>query len=262
MTAVKNLLPVLFFSSFLFFTSCQREVLSAGDQQQDNLTDPVFLVIDEESIDNGNEPNNFSDVNVNDQLAKVGLRQPLDYFQKNIGKTITLFTGQVGDEGLYAIKQIPSSWKSTGPTANGARNYLLAGPGLGTGNPDDNKEILLDKIPGITPLRATGLTMLKGRTILAVVYDSDISINYSPLEGNLMGANLGIVSFDVLEVTERTDGSTSSLPKITIRIRDANESTKGNLLLFSNTPVPQSSSEPFDIKPPVSVPAIVLTPAE
>ena len=110
MTAVKNVLPVLFFSSFLFFTSCQREVLSAGDQQQDNLTDPVFLVIDEESIDNGNEPNNFSDVNVNDQLAKVGLRQPLDYFQKNIGKTITLFTGQVGDEGLYAIKQIPASW--------------------------------------------------------------------------------------------------------------------------------------------------------
>jgi hypothetical protein len=32
-----------------------------------------------------------------------------------------------------------------------------------------------------------------------VVYDGNIGINYSPLTGNLMGANLGIVAFDVLD---------------------------------------------------------------
>ncbi|HRO97742.1 MAG TPA: hypothetical protein PLY79_11870, partial [Ferruginibacter sp.] len=62
---------------------------------------PVFLVIDEESIDNGNPPNNFSNTDVNDQLATVGLRQQLQYFANNIGDTITLYTGDVGDEGWH-----------------------------------------------------------------------------------------------------------------------------------------------------------------
>lgn len=262
--SVFKTIPVLFSFSIIFLYSCQREVTEQGSNNtliQTAGTDPVFLIIDEESIDNGNEPNNFSDVNVNDQLARVGLRKPLDYFQKNIGKEVVLYPGQVGDEGWHALKTIPSSWINAGPTAIGARNYLEAGPGLGSGNPDDGKEVLLDQIPDVTPLRATGLSMLKGKTVLAVVYDGDVSINYSPLLGNLMGANLGIVSFDVVEITERRDGSTSSLPKVTIRIRDANESARGLLMLFSNVPVPQSSSEPFDIKPPVAVPAIQLVQA-
>ncbi len=50
----------------------------------------VFLVIDEESIDNGNEPNDFSETDVNDQLADIGLRTPLRYFQENIGNSINL----------------------------------------------------------------------------------------------------------------------------------------------------------------------------
>lgn len=262
MTVLKNVLPILFLGALATFTSCQRELLSSDENTATTATDPVMLVIDEESIDNGNEPNNFSDVQVNDQLAAVGLRKPLDYFQNNIGKEIVLYTGQVGDEGWHALKTIPSSWISAGPVTIGARNFLQAGPGLGSGNPDDNKEVLLDKIPDVTPLRATGLTMLKGQTVIAVVYDSEISINYSPLQGNLMGANLGIVSFDVLEVTERTDGSTSSLPKVTVRIKDATAVAAGNLQLFKNAPVPLSSSEPFDIKPPAAAPAIVLVTAQ
>ncbi len=97
----------------------------------------------------------FSNVQVNDQLARVGLRQTLSYFHGNVGKTIDLYTHEVGDEGWHALKTISSSWKSTGPTINGSRNYLMAGPGLGGG--EDNKEVLLDKIPNVTPLRATGL---------------------------------------------------------------------------------------------------------
>lgn len=236
-----------------FFTACKDDDTNPG------LTPPdaaVLLVIDEESIDNGNEPNNFSAVDVNDQIARVGQREILRYFKDNVGKTIDLYTGQVGDEGWHALKTIPASWKNAGPTDNGARNFLAAGPGLGSG--DDDPEVLLDKIPNVTPLRATGLKMLIGQTVLAVVYDSDVSINYSPLNGNLMGANLGLVAFEVLEVNQRTDGSTSSLPRVTVRIRSVTEAAAAPLVLFANAPVPSSSSEPFDIAPPSSVPTVVL----
>ena len=245
------------FALLLFNTACERQ---NNPNNESDGSGPVFLIIDEESIDNGNEPNSFSANDVNDQLATVGLRQQLRYFQNNVGKTIDLYTGQVGDEGWHAFKTIPASWISTGPTPNGARNFLQAGPKLGGG--EDDKEVLLDKIPDVTPLRATGLTMLIGKTVLAVVYDGDISTNYSPLTGNLQGANLGIVAFDVLAVTERTDGSTSSLPKVTVRIRNAAQTANGTLQLFSNAPVPQSSSEPFDIAPPASAPASTFTAAQ
>ncbi len=262
--------PISLLGAILIFTtitlisiSCQREenmLLNQEDTETSNS--PVLLVIDEESIDNGNEPNDFSNVDVNDQLAKVGLREQLRFFRENVGRTITLYTGQVGDEGWHALKTIPNAWKNAGPFNNGSKNFLKAGPGLGSGNPDDDKEVLLDKIPDVTPLRATGLTMLKGQTVLAIVYDSDISINYSPLMGNLMGANLGIVAFDVLDVKKRTDGSTSSLPAVTIRIRNADDYDGNSMMLFQNAPVPRSSSEPFDINPPASATAINLVTAE
>lgn len=222
---------------------------NSGNQPEGSA---VFLVIDEESIDNGNPPNGFSDVDVNDQLAEVGVRTPLRYFEQNVGRTIDLFTGQVGDEGWHALKTIPVTWRNAGPTDNGARNYLVAGPGLGSRNQDDDREVLLDKIPDVTPLRATGQAMLIGSTVCAVVYDSDVSINYSPLNGSLKGANLGVVAFDVLAVTRRRDGSTSDLPRVTIRIRDAEATCAGTLLLFANAPTPRSSSEPFDISPPTT----------
>ena len=79
---------------FLFNTACERQ---NNPNNESDGSSPVFLIIDEESIDNGNEPNNFSATDVNDQLATVGLRQQLRYFQNNVGKTIDLYTGQVGD---------------------------------------------------------------------------------------------------------------------------------------------------------------------
>lgn len=215
----------------------------------------VFLVIDEESLDNGNPPNNFSETDVNDQLAGLGVRTPLRYFQQNIGREIDLFTGQVGDEGWHALKTIPTSWRTTGPTTNGTRNYLLAGPGLGGGT--DNREVLLDQIPDVTPLRASGLGSLVGQTICAVVQDGDVGINYSPLTGNLQGNSLGIVAFDVLRVSERRDGSSSDLPRVGIRIRDA-ATCDGALVLFANAPTPSSSSSPFDVRPPLVPPAARL----
>ncbi|WP_207632766.1 hypothetical protein [Foetidibacter luteolus] len=253
----------------LLFTACQKEnAMPQQPQQQEEIaedattertaTQSVLLVIDEESIDNGNPPNNFSETDVNDKLARVGLRQKLRYFSNNVGKTIDLFTGEVGDEGWFALKSIPNSWKNAGPTTNGSRNYLAAGKGLGTG---ESPEVLLDKIPNVTPLRARGLKMLIGKTILAVVYDGDVSINYSPLNGNLQGANLGLVALEVVNVRKRNDGSSGSLPRVTVRIKKVEDSMAGTLRLFANAPVPKSSSEPFDITPPQTVSAIQLVPA-
>lgn len=217
----------------------------------------VLLAIDEESIDNGNKPNNFSERDVNDHIARLNQRQTLSYFKNNVGKSIVLYTGEVGDEGWHAIKTIPNSWINAGPTKNGARNYLAAGPGLGGGK--DGPEVLLDKIPNVTPLRASGLKMLIGQTILAVVYDGDVSINYGPLNGSLKGETLGLVALQVQKVERRTDGSSGSLPKVTVKIVNVDAAKNLTLKLFSNAPVPRSSSEPFDINPPASVPAISRT---
>lgn len=213
----------------------------------------VFLLIDEESIDNGNEPNNFSELDVNDRIAEVGLRRPLPYFAKNVGKNIVLYTGEVGDEGWFAPKTTPTSWKNVGPTNNGTLNFFA---GM------IKSEDLLDKVPNVTPLRATGLSMLKGATVYAVVFDSDISMNYDPLNGSLKGANLGVVALTVLKVEKRTNGSSSSLPKVTVRIESVDKVSKLPLSLFSNAPIPKSSSEPMDITPPAtySAPKFVAAP--
>ncbi len=119
-----------------------------------------------------------------------------------VGTTLTLPAGEVGDEGWFALKTIPDSWADAGPTDDGLRNYILAGPGLGTG---DDPEVLLDKISDVTPLRTAGLTLLAEdmTTVCALVYKSDISINYDPLDGNLQGANRGLIAFDVIAIGGR-----------------------------------------------------------
>jgi hypothetical protein len=244
---------------FILLGSCM------SGSEDDNGPNPndfvVFLVIDEDSIDNGSEPNNFSETDVNDHVASVGQRDQLKFFKENIGKTIELFTGEVGDEGWFALKSIPNRWINAGPTENGLQNYLVPGPGLGSPNIDEDREVLLDRIPDVTPLRATGLSMLVGYKVLAVVYDGDISINYPTLEGNLQGANLGMVAFEILSISQRTDGSDASLPAVSIRILDVPALSEFGRVLFSNAPVPQSSSEPFDIVPPSSNTTPVLVQA-
>ena len=202
-------------------------------------SDAVFLVIDEDSIDNGDPPNFFEDGTINNDIADIGLRTQLPFFADNVGEIITLHTGEVGDEGWFALKTIPDSW-------NGLDNFISAGPGLGSG---DNPEDLLDKIPDVTPLRAAGLKLLEGIPVCAVVYDSDISINYGPLDGSLKGANLGIVAFEVISANPPMDLSSSSLPPMQIEILDAEEVCEGEFELFEDAPEPESSSEPFDVEP-------------
>ncbi len=68
-----------------------------------------FLLIDEESISKDGEPNSFSEVDVNEDIAQIGLRTQLPFFAANVGETITLHTGEVGDEGWFALKAVPDS---------------------------------------------------------------------------------------------------------------------------------------------------------
>lgn len=266
---MKNFLIKPFLCATIFalvMTSCQKDegvnkpenendTRISGRAGDDPEMESVLLLIDEESIDNGNQPNNFSAYAVNDHIARIGLRQTLNYFKNNEGDTINLYTGDVGDEGWHAIKTIPNAWVNAGPTIYGFSNFLLAGPGLGGGN---NPEALLDKISNVTPLRATGLQMLIGKTILAVVYDSDISTNYGPLNGSLKGANLGLVALEVINVSNRSGGSSGSLPRVTVRILNVEEANAASIKLFSNAPAPVSSSMPYDTKIHATVPEIVL----
>ena len=66
--------------SCITFTKDGEDVIVInGDCQK-----PVVLVIDEDSIDNGNAPNFFTDVQVNDDRAGLGQRSQLQYFKNNV----------------------------------------------------------------------------------------------------------------------------------------------------------------------------------
>ena len=220
----------------------------AGD---DPLLDGThtFLLIDEDSIDHATPPNFFSELDVNADMAEIGLRERLLFFADHTGETLTLHTGAVGDEGWFALKTIPASWAAVGRTGEGLRNYLNADPGLGTPDRHGNPEALLAQIPDITPLRATGLRLLAGKQVCAVVYDRDVQVTYAPLTGSLQGATLGIVAFEILAVTESTASSPAALPQVEIQLLDADRLCAKELALFLDAPEPSSSSEPFDVMP-------------
>ena len=225
---------------------------------------PYLLLIDESSIDNGIAPNLFAPADVNDELAALALRTPLPAFDGgNIGLTYTLHTGEVGDEGWFAPKTIPAAWVAAGPTADGVRNFVgnprepyphNVGPGLGTADANGDRESLLDKVPSVTPLRATALGMLADEraTFCAVVYDSDLSIAYGPLSGSLKGENLGTVAFRVVSSTPLVDHSSGSLPQVEVEVLDAGTVCEDELRLFTDAPEPESSSLPFDTGRPAN----------
>jgi biotin synthase len=64
-----------------------------------------------------------------------------------------------------------------------------------------------------------------------------------------------------LEVVESKEGSSSSLPVAIVRIEDASLVSTYPLMLFSNAPIPFSSSEPMDIKPSINVASAKLVDA-
>jgi hypothetical protein len=230
----------------------------------------VFLVIDEDSLDNGirfnaggggivpGGPNYFGTKDVNDDRSSKTQRAVLSYFENNVGKTITVMTGQTGDEGWFAPNCIPRKWLGVVSASHSTANQCLAGAEraqaidnfLGANGGVVPSQDRLDKVPAVMPLRALGLNSLVGKEVCAVVYDSDLSINYNSskfpfTDANMQGETLGVVAFSVNAVTTLDKFSSSTLPQVTLTINDAGNCR--SLSLF-NAPVPWSSSVPNDRK--------------
>ncbi len=153
----------------------------------------------------------------NDDIANPGVRVVLFTRPNNITpyEGLELPTGQVGDEGLFWFTaEDPQVSLQNGATFTTGEFIFAEGDAA-----DENN---LDKIAGVAPLRFDDIYNLEGASICAVVYDSDISINYDPLHGNLKGATLGLTAFDVTSVRPHPAGG-SYLPLITITLLTADD---------------------------------------
>jgi hypothetical protein len=213
---------------------------------------PVLLVIDKDAIDVGLSPMEFGAANINNDIAAVGQRAELRYFAAHVGAQIAFTTGTMGGyEGVYAPRSIPASWTAAGPTANGLVNYYRAGPGLGTPDKTGARETLLAKIPDAVPLRATGLKMLIGRTVCAVVMKTNAwVVSYAPISLAFQGPDRGVAAFRVDAVTDHTSSAVpGALPKLTVTILSAAATCGGAMDPLAGAPAPQNTQLPFDVRP-------------
>ncbi len=207
----------------------------------------ALLVIDKDGIDDKRPPNFFSPIQVNDDVAALGVRAQLRFFRDHVGQTITLPAGQIGDEGWFALKAIPASWAQAGGAAGFVGNPAAnpedpapqgTGPGLGAPDANGDPDSLLKNVPNVTPLGAAALNNLTGRQVCAVVYDNQVSINQDMRTGDLRGANLGTVAFQVVALAPSGDASSSSLPNVEVRILDARTICRGPFALLTDAEVP------------------------
>lgn len=183
----------------------------------------------------------------------IGNRGNLLAFADKVGTEVTLPAGTLGDEGWFAITTVRIAWRSAGPDlTDGLRNYVEAGPGLGSSDANGNKETLLENVPNLTPLRATGLARLEGRSVCAVVLDGEVEMGYDPLLGDLRGPNLGKIAFQVLSV-EANSAQPNTLPSVRVRILDADAVCGDPLTAYVDAPVSVSPTQPPDIVRPSCV---------
>ena len=187
---------------------------------------PILLIIDADTINNGikaiqtisyKDPfcgDGSPSVCVNDDIADPGVREIL--FTR--GEDITPFsglvlpTGKKGDEGLFRfINPDPQISEQNGATFTIQEFIFAQGEAA-----DENN---LDKISGVVALTAAEILELEGRTVCAVVYDSDISVDRSAGYASLKGSTLGLTAFTVTAVPPVSKG----LPKITVDLLDSEE---------------------------------------
>jgi hypothetical protein len=199
---------------FLQFLTC-LEQRGLSNQCAMTLLDETcgdcVVIIDEETIDNdiktieacaedvGEEP----DVLVNDDRPTEVGNPPLVWNELYPGEIVVIPGGQVDDEGLFALPEdVP---------------FELQDFVNGTVAQED-----LDPVFDVMPLRNHELFSLIGRTCVAVVYDSDISMNFLPIQGNLQGARYGLFRFTVLNVVVPgsldESKSSSSLYDLLVRV--------------------------------------------
>jgi CSLREA domain-containing protein len=187
---------------------------------------PILLIIDEETIDNSTSSivklskyspfcgAGSSAICINDDIAKPSQRNLL--FTRKIDVTpysgLVLPTGKKGDEGLFQFTNPDLQISQQNGATFSLQEFIFA---QGAASNENN----LDKVSGIRPLNATQITELDGKTVCAVVYDSDISVDLAANFASLKGSTLGLTAFTVTGVTPVSKG----LPKITVDLLDSSE---------------------------------------
>lgn len=184
-------------------------------------TSPVLLLIDRDSIAAGLATNGFTTQDVNEELASIGMRDPLPYFRRNSGRAVVLSTGQGANPGWLAPDSVPANWASEPGETDGLSNFLLAGPGLGSPEESGERTRLLAGIR-LSGIRGVRLQALRGRTVCAVVFHGDLAEGVT----DLTGPTLGIVAF---RVTGVSSGETS--PTVEAEILDTGQLCLGTLVL-------------------------------
>ena len=143
----------------------------------------------------------------------------------------------MGNDGWFAIRNVPSSWESEPGAGDGLENFWLAGPGLGSPDEDGSRTSLLDDVADVVPLRGSGVGALMGRTVCAIVYDHDVAVAAgTPAHANLSGSNLGVAAFEVVNVE-----ASGEWPSVTIKILSAKETCSGSLTPFAEAPDPSAA---------------------
>ena len=195
---------------------------------------PLLLVLDMDAIDYGAAPHLLPANAVDPEVAAVGVREELPYFQSHVDSQVVLTGGQNGSDGWFAIRSVPSGWSSAEDENDGLANFALAGPGLGSPNDDGDREALLQTVPDVMPVRADGLNLLIGRMVCAVVYAGDVNVPPGiPSSASLQGPTLGRIAFMVVSVLPTDD---PAHPNVQVQIAEGHEVCAGDIAAFSDAP--------------------------
>jgi hypothetical protein len=204
---------------------------------------PVVLVLDGDVLAPAMAPTFFSATDINGDRVGRDQRAALRWFAANVGRTLELPSGAAGDEGFHAPTRAPASWRLARPGRAAFRNLLDAAPGLG-GAGDD---ALLERLEAVRPLQATGLTMLRGATVCALVLAGEVGTDHAAQVASLQGDAAGMVAFEIVAVRTRDGAGAASLPWVTVRVRDVGTTCGGALALFCNPPAPRSATVIDDV---------------
>jgi hypothetical protein len=212
------------------------EVFTSSDQITDNDFGN-FLIWDEEALDN-----DFHDVEraaaalgvtpdelVNDDRPTEGANPALlwnilrdqwtgptdindpEYKDRFV---VRIPTGQDTDEGWYVLpEEIQYDGLSFGGLTDGNGNVIDDQAWIEDLIAGTLPQSQLDKIFDVQPLRDLDLITMVGHTCTALVWDSDISMNYNDRRtANLQGARYGLFTFKILDIVKPQ--ASNSLPAI------------------------------------------------
>ena len=129
--------------------------------------------------------------------------------------------GSSGHEGWFALTTVPAAWATDDGIADGAENFVFAGPGLGSPDASGSRSTLLASVPGVTAMGGDVLTSLAGHQVCGVVYDQVLAPGESG-SVDLAGSNLGLVAFQVV-------GSGGG--QVLVQILDVNDVCRGSLTI-------------------------------